>query len=147
MTVAEALVNEVVYRFGVPLEVHSDQGRNFESAVFEMCTIVGIRKTRTTPLHPQSDGMVERMNRTLEAQLSMFVQQHQQDWDQHIPSLMLPYRSAVHDSTKSSPARLMLGRELKLPIDLLLSRPEEQHCATTYAQTLQKRLEHIHSFN
>ncbi len=40
----------------------------------------------------------------------------------------------------------MLGRELKLPIDLLLTRPEEQHCATTYGQTLQEGLEHIHFF-
>ena len=70
-TVTEALVNEVVCRFGVPLELHSDQGRNFESAVFsEMRNLLGIRKTRTTPLHPQSDEMVERMNRTLEAQLA-----------------------------------------------------------------------------
>ena len=51
-TVAEVLVNEVVCLFGVPLELHSDQGRNFESAVFsEMCNLLGIKKTHTTPLH------------------------------------------------------------------------------------------------
>ena len=61
-TVAEVVVNEFVCRFGVPLEIHSDQGRNFESAAFtEMCNLIGM-KTRTTPLHPQSDGMVERFN-------------------------------------------------------------------------------------
>ena len=59
--VAEFLVNELVCGFGAPLELHSDQGRNFEPAVFkEMCHLLGISKTRTTPLHPQSDGMVER---------------------------------------------------------------------------------------
>ena len=57
--VAEILAKEVVRRFGVPLSLHSDQGRNFESAVFsEMCSLLGIKKTRTIPLHPQSDGMV-----------------------------------------------------------------------------------------
>ena len=72
-TVAEVLVKEYVCCFGVPLLLHSDQGRNFESAVFQgMCQLLGIRKTRTTPYHPQSDGMVERFNRTLEAQLSKF---------------------------------------------------------------------------
>jgi len=72
-TVAEVLVKEYVCRFGVPLLLHSDQGRNFESAVFQgMCQLLGIQKTRTTPYHPQSDGMVERFNRTLEAQLSKF---------------------------------------------------------------------------
>ena len=82
-TVAEILVREVVSRFGVPLTLHSDQGRNFESTVFsEMCRLLGVRKTRTTPLHPQSDddGMVERFNRTLEAQLSKFVDRNQRDW-------------------------------------------------------------------
>ena len=65
-TVAEVLVKEFVARFGVSLMIHSDQGQNFESTVFsEMCGLLGITKTRTTPLHPQSDGMVERFNRTL----------------------------------------------------------------------------------
>jgi len=60
-TVAEILVREVVCRFGVPVLIHSDQGRNFESVLFaEMCRLLGIKKTRTTPYHPQSDGMVER---------------------------------------------------------------------------------------
>ena len=54
-------MREVVCRYGVPLELHSDQGRNFESTVFaEMCSLLGIGKTRTTPYHPQSDGMVRR---------------------------------------------------------------------------------------
>ena len=71
-TVAKILVNEMICRFGVPLEIHSDQGQNFESALFkEMCCLLGMSKTRTIPLHPQSDGMVERMNRTTEAQLSI----------------------------------------------------------------------------
>ena len=66
-TVAEILVRKVISRFGVATPVsylHSDQGRNFESTVF----FRNVKKTRTTPLHPQSDSMVERFNRTLEAQ-------------------------------------------------------------------------------
>ncbi len=145
--VVEALVKDVVCRFGVPLELHSDQGRNFESTIFsEMCGLLGIRKTCTTPLHSQSDGMVERMNRTLEAQLSMFVDHHQRDWDQHIPYLMMAYRSDIHESTRSSPGSLVLGRELRLPIDLLCGRPEESNCAPTYAQAIQDRLEEVHRF-
>ena len=91
-TVAELLVKEVVVcRFGVPLLIHSDQGRNFESAVFtEMCQLLGIQKTRTTAHHPQSDGMVVRFNRTIEDQLATFVD-YQRDWDEHISYLMLAY--------------------------------------------------------
>jgi len=101
-TVAEALVENLFTRFGVPLELHSDQGRNFESQVFKkVCDILGIRKTRTTPLHPQSDGMVERFNKTLESHLRILVNEHQDDWDQHIPIVMMAYRSAIYETTSS----------------------------------------------
>ncbi len=146
-TVAEALVREFVCRFGVPREIHSDQGRNFESLVFtEMCRLLGMKKTRTTALHPQSDGMVERYNRTIAAQLSIFVDQHQRDWDQHVPLLLMAYRSAVHESTRCTPARLMFGRDLRLPVDLLYGRPEERENTTHYVEALQEKLDKVHDF-
>ena len=135
-TVAEILVREVVCCFGVPLLIHSDQGRNFESVLFaEMCRLLGIKRTRTTAYHPQSDGMVERFNRTLEAQLSKFADHNQKDWDLHIPFLLMTYRSAIHDTTGCSAVKPMMGRELKLPIDLIFGRPEEEPPQTT--QTVQ----------
>ncbi|XP_011634591.1 uncharacterized protein LOC105425493 [Pogonomyrmex barbatus] len=68
-TVAEIFV-QVVSRYGVPLELHTDQGRNFESQLFqELMRILGIRKTRTA-LHPQSDGQVERQHQTILQYLS-----------------------------------------------------------------------------
>ena len=142
-------MKELVCRFGVPLYIHSDQGRNFESAVFgEMCNLLGMTKTRTTPLHPQSDGMVEHFNRTLEAQLSMFVEDHQRDWDQLVPLMLMAYRTAVHETTGCTPASLMFGRDLKLPIDILYGRPETEHAqhTTSYALKLQDRLEKVHHF-
>ncbi|GFY07457.1 retrovirus-related Pol polyprotein from transposon 412 [Trichonephila clavipes] len=60
-TVAEVLAQHWISLFGVPLQLHSDQGRNFDSTVCKrQCEILAIDKTRTTALHPQSDGMVER---------------------------------------------------------------------------------------
>ena len=65
-SVARVLVNEFICRFGVPDSIHTDQGKNFESKlVKEICILLGVRKTRTTPYHPQSDGLVERFNKTL----------------------------------------------------------------------------------
>lgn len=59
-------MHEFICRLGVPIQVHSDEGRNFESALFsEMTKLSGIQKTRTTALHPQSDGMIERFNKTV----------------------------------------------------------------------------------
>ena len=99
-TTAEKLVEEMFARFGVPEELHSDQGRNFESQVFgEVCRRLGVHKTRTTPLHPQSDGLVERFNRTLATQLAILTSQHQRDWDRHLPLVLWSYRTAVQESS------------------------------------------------
>ena len=143
------LVKEFISRFGVPMQMHSDQGRNFESAVFSgVCNLLGINKTRTTALHPESDGMVERFNRTLENQLAIFVEHHQKDWDDHVPLLMMSYRSAVHESTKQTPAKLMFGREVNLPLDLLFGKPpnEKVKSVDDYVEMLEKRLENVYEF-
>ena len=56
-TCMTALYNGMFSRFGMPNQLHSDQGRNFESKLFsELTKFAGIRRTRTTPFHPRSDG-------------------------------------------------------------------------------------------
>ena len=125
-TVAKVFVEEFVCRYGVPLQVHTDQGRNFEANLFQqMCKHLGADKTRTTAFHPQSDGMIERFNRTLEDLLAKTVSDNQKDWDECLPFVMMAYRSSTHESTGFSPTELMTGREVILPIDLLLGHPEE----------------------
>lgn len=147
-TVASVLVNECFTRFGVPSELHSDQGREFESRVFrECCDLLGVRKTRTTPLHPQSDGMVERFNRTLAQQLAKYCGANQEDWDVKLPAMLMAYRSAVHEATDYTPARLMFGRELRLPVDLATGRPPDVGLPTVtsgFAAALQENLVEVH---
>jgi len=51
--------------FGLPGQLHSDLGQNFESKFFyELCLLAGVNKSHTTAFHPQTDGQTERMNRT-----------------------------------------------------------------------------------
>ena len=70
-TLAKALVDEIVRRYGVPLYLHSDQGSNFNSEVIiNLCKQLGIEQTRTIAYHPQAIGQVERFNCTLESMLS-----------------------------------------------------------------------------
>ena len=112
-TVAKLLVEEVIVRFGTSYVIHTDQGIQFESILFqEMCRLLQIQKTRTTPYHPQSDGMVERNNRTILTMLSAFVNEHQNDWDEHLPYIAMAYRAAEHETTGNTPNYMMLGREV-----------------------------------
>ena len=88
-TVVDVLVSNFFCHFGIPMELHSDQGRNFESRlVREVLEQLGIHKTRTTPLHPQSDGMVEWYVKTIEEHLRKVVSIHKRDWDEgtHLPA-------------------------------------------------------------
>jgi hypothetical protein len=65
--VAEALVTNFLCLFDIPRELHSEQGRDFESRLQEeVLQHLGASKTRTTSLHPQSDAMVERDKKTVE---------------------------------------------------------------------------------
>lgn len=122
-TVAKILVKEVFAKLGVPRILHSDQGRQYESNLFqELCALLHIEKTRTSPYHPQSDGMVEQFNKTLATMLSAYVNDHQTNWDESLPYVMQAYRSAVHETTGYTPNFLMLGRETTTPLDLMYVR-------------------------
>ena len=82
--------------------IADDQGSNFESSVFqEVCNILDIQKTHTTPGRSQSDGMIKRACRSMQAMLSADVTQNQKDWDRYVPLLMMAYQSSVHDNTKN----------------------------------------------
>jgi len=60
-----AMYNGFFARFGMTRQLHSDQGKNFESKlIHELCLLAGIEKSKTS-FHPKSDGQAERFNRTL----------------------------------------------------------------------------------
>ena len=121
-TVAKVLAEEWVCRFGAPRSLHSDQGRTFESNLFkELCSLLHMHKTRTTPYHPESDGLIERFNRTLLDMLALFIEDNQSNWDRLLPYVMLAYRSSVHASTLFTPYRVLFGQEIVLPVDVMLN--------------------------
>ena len=95
-SVAERLM-DLVCEQGVPERLHSDQGRQFESEVFqELCKRLGITKTRTTPYHPQSDGMVERFNRTLIDRVAKYIHGNGSNWDAIILATCFAYNTSRH---------------------------------------------------
>eukprot|EP00731_Ephydatia_muelleri_P000948 Em0001g948a len=120
ITVAQKLVDEIFCRFSVPEQLHSDQGRQFESAVIrEICNLLHIEKTRTTAYHPQSDGLVERFNRTLLSMLTTCGRSHPFEREDHIRKVCFAYNTSVQATTGYSPFFLMFGRQARLPIDLM----------------------------
>ena len=141
-TVAEKLVDKVFYRFSPPEQLHSDQGCQFESLlVAEVCRLLGIQKTRTTAYHPQSDGLVERWNRTLLHSLSTYVKDHPESWEDHVRPTSMAYNTSVHTTTGFTPFFLMFGQQAKLPVELMYGIPEtELILSTMYASQLKSSL-------
>ena len=149
-TVASTLVYQFMSRFGIPQQIHSDQGREFEGLLFqEMCELLQVDKTRTTPWRPCSNGLVENFNKTLGGMLRQMTSKHQRDWDQHIELATMAYRSTVHESTGQTPNRMMLGRELPMPSHLLVEAPgaEESEGGNNklpFTEELEGRLQEAH---
>ncbi|CAC5374787.1 unnamed protein product [Mytilus coruscus] len=115
------ILHEVICRYGCPLSFHSDQGRNFESEIFtELCSLLEIRKTRTSVRNPKGNGQIERFNRSLLAMIKSYLCGEQTDWDLNLGCLAGAYRSTPNESTGLTPNLLMLGREIRLPLEVTL---------------------------
>ena len=117
--IAEELVN-LFSRVGVPEEILTDQGSNFTSQLLtEMYRMLHIHPIRTTPYHPQTDGLVERFNQTLKSMLRKAAVDEGKDWDKLIPYLLFAYREVPQSSTGFAPFELLYGRSVRGPLDVL----------------------------
>ena len=130
-TVAKKLVDEVFCRFSLPEQLHSDQGQQFESDLIkEICNILKIEKSRTTPYHPQCDGLVERFNRTLKHMLATTLRDHPFDWEDRLRKVCMACNTSEQSSTGYTPFYLMFGREAKL----------QHHCTDLYLQNTHRAI-------
>ena len=110
----------------------SDRGKNFLSKVVKsICNMVNTSKVNTTSYHPECDGLVQRFNHTLTTILSMYLSEHQKDWDHFIPYALFAYRTSIQSSTKETSFYLKYGRDPCLPIDASLLKAQETYQDTT----------------
>lgn len=112
-TVAQAFCNTWVSRFGVPETISTDQGRQFESQLFQELTAwLGTVRTRTTAYHPQANGLVERFHRTLKSAIMCVDPLH---WSEKLPLILLGLRTAIRDDSNCSVAEMVYGQPLRIP--------------------------------
>ena len=147
---ASKILNEYISRWGCPLSIHSDQGRTYESKVFkELCRMLEIRKTRTRVRNPKGNSQSERFNRTLLRMIKAYLCDEQEEWDLHLGCLASAYRATPHETTKMTPNLMTMGREVRLPAELVFgsssnSQGDEITSYGDYVDLLRSRMQHAH---
>jgi transposase InsO family protein len=146
-TTAKVLYNNLLVHYGFPRRIHSDQGRNFESAIIkQLCDLIQSAKSRTTPYHPSGNGQCERFNRTLLNMLGTLVPAQKADWKKFVSSLVHAYNCTKHDSTGYSPFYLMFGRHPRIPVDLIVGSGHQgdkgQESYGQFVSSLRSRMEY-----
>ena len=139
---------DIFSRTGIPLQILSDQGSQFIGAVMRnLCDRLHIEKLKTTPYHPEGNGVVERMHSTLGAMLTKAAQEGH-DWVGQIPFALFALRAAPNRDTQFSPFQLTFGRKVRTHLDIIhqgwAEEEFEQLDVQEWAQWLCDRLEVWH---
>ena len=137
--IARLLVDEVLPMFGVPEALLSDRGTNMlANVVQDVCTLLGTTKLNTTAYHPQCDGMVERLNRTLKSMLRKHAVKFGNQWDRYLSGVLWAYRNTPHEATKEKPSYLLFGIDCRSPTEaaFLPTEPMEPIDVTEYREEL-----------
>ncbi|KAJ1217647.1 hypothetical protein NDU88_005240 [Pleurodeles waltl] len=107
-------------RVGFPKEVESDRGTNFMSAYMKsMWDECGVTYQFTTPYHPQSNGLVERFNKTLKGMISGLTEAMRRKWDVLLPCLLFAYREVPQNGVGFSPFEILYGHPVRGPLSIV----------------------------
>ena len=143
-TVVKCLI-DMTARVGIPEEVLTDNGLNFVSKTMrEYCTTMGIEQIKTSPYHPQSDGIVERFAATLKRLLRKLTQNPKVEWDECLPYVLWAYRGTVHKTTGFSPYQMLYGRPMRMPLDQMVRDwrgKQGQNTTIEFVETLKANMQ------
>ena len=142
-TVAKCLWGNFLVHYGFPERLYSDQGRDSEShTIRELCSLLGIRKVRTSPYHPRGNP-VERYNRTLLSMLGTLKDKEKSHWCEYVKPLTHAYNCTKNDVTGFSPYELMFRRQPRLPIDIAFGLPVTNKPPLSHSLYVKKLKSHL----
>lgn len=141
-TIVSALIDIVIIRHGTPEYLVSDNGPNIVGQVItEVCRLLQTKRIFTSPYTPQTNGTIERFNRTLKTMLATLVADHQADWMQFLPQVLQAYRTSYHASIQDSPFFLLYGRDPRCPSGITVDLVHG-YTPSNYRTSLMERIEY-----
>ncbi len=127
-TITKIFVENIICRYGCPRFLVTDQGSNYMSGTMGViCKMFDIHHIRTSPYHPQTDGVSERFNRTIIGSISHYLNEGMTDWDEKLPIIMFALRNQNHRATNEIPYFALFGRNPRLPNIAYLKHPNPQY--------------------
>ncbi|XP_066253847.1 uncharacterized protein [Euwallacea similis] len=139
-TVANCFYSNWICRFGTPIKIFTDQGRQFESSLFQSLTqILGCKRARSSPYHPNTNGKVERWHRTLKAAIKAYATER---WTEILPTILLGLRSTLREEIGVSPAEMLYGTTLRLPGEFFQDSNIVDH-PSSFIQTLKQKMQSL----
>lgn len=143
------IYNHIICRYGIPISIQSDNGPQFANEVIEnLAEILKIRHHFSTPYYPQANGRAERLIGTLKPMFVKSIKDTDREdgtvnWTPALFSALYIYRASTHSATGTSPAMLVYGEELKLPIMFDPATPANQ---IQHKEQIADRLRALRSF-
>ncbi|GFX08992.1 gag-pol polyprotein [Trichonephila clavipes] len=120
-TVAGAFFKTRIALFATPSRITTDQGRQFESLLFKaLAHLLGIKRIRSSPYDPRSNGMIKEWHRPLKAALKAYNTEH---WSDALPAILVGFRTVYKEDLQSSSAELVYGTTIRLPGEFFDSSP------------------------
>jgi len=145
-TVANVIVENWIARYGIPDQIHSDQGAQFTSEIYrELMRMLGVKVTHTPPYNPRSNK-VERLHRVLGEILRSDQTGPPDEWPSKLPWALFAHRTAVSNATGVTPFQAVFGSNSKIPLDIIFpmeDKPREKW--PEYVEKLQKKIQQIHA--
>ena len=106
--------------FGIAKKLYSDRDPVFESELFQLLMkMFGVKKLRATGYNPRANGLTEKGNEFIKNYLASYVNYSDKEWDLWCREASCAYKSRVQSSTGFTPAKLMFGRDYRVPIDVM----------------------------
>ena len=120
--VLEFVVKNIVCRFGLPKNIVSDNGTQFNSDLFtNFCEKYGVIKSLSSVAYPQANGQVEDVNKTLKASLKKRLDETKGVWPEQLPQVLWAYRTSHTTSTGHTPFSLTFGSKAILPVEVMVT--------------------------
>jgi len=138
-------VLKVFCTFGFPRIIVSDNGPEFANRIWTgVMGLLGIQYTFSSPYRPQSNP-TERKNRDIKYYIKKYIEKNHKQWDLHLNEMLFVIRTTKNSSTGYTPARMIFGKELSAPEDLVLIKPDynlqDPLNYTEYAEQIRTRIQ------